>query len=305
MKPLNGLIAATFTPMDDHGAVDLTAIPATVEALRQRGVQGVYVCGSTGEGPSLTTEERMTVAEAYVQAAEGIMPTVIQVGHNSVEDARHLATHAAQIGADGISAVPPNYFMPDSLTTLVETMAHVADAAPETPFYYYHIPVMSGIAFDMPEFLETASARIPTLAGLKFSSRDLDLMQLCKKVEDGRFTVLFGVDEMLLSGLVAGCDGAVGSTYNFMGPLFRTIMGHYEAGDLPQAQERQGDAIELIRIMIRHGGLPALKAVMTLSGVPSGPTRLPLKALSANQIDRMGSELDALGFFEIVNGGIA
>lgn len=299
MMLLSGLIAATFTPMDDHGAVNVSLIPTIVDGLLERGVNGFYVCGSTGEGPSLTTVERKAVAEAYVSATRGRVPVVVQVGHNSLEDARDLAAHAASIGADAISAVPPTYFKPNSLGCLIDTVAQVCDAAPDTPFYYYHIPVLSGVNFDMPEFLKAAPVRIPSLAGIKFSCRDLDIMQRCKQIDGGRFNILFGVDEMLLSGLAAGCDGAVGSTYNFLSPLFLQVIEQFEAGKLNEARATQARANDIIRILIDHGGIPGLKAAMTLSGLPCGPTRLPLRARSKEQIVEMRRALDAVGFFDI------
>ncbi len=224
MKKLTGLIAATFTPMHPDGSVNLAPVPAMVDRLAGQGVKGLYVCGSTGEGPSLTTGERERVAEAFAAAAAGRMPVVVQVGCNCVEDARQLARHAASIGADAISAVSPSYFIPEGVAALVETLGRITDAAPELPFYYYHIPRLSGLSLSPLAFLEAAPARIPSLAGVKFSSRDVEVMQQCLAFDGGRFNILFGVDEMLLSGLAAGADGAVGRTYT-VGPdgNFRAI----------------------------------------------------------------------------------
>jgi N-acetylneuraminate lyase len=297
MKKLTGLITATFTPMDQDGQVNLEPIPAMVDGLLRQAIKGLYVCGSTGEGPSLTTGERERVAQAYVESARGRVPVVVQVGHNSVEDARRLAKHAASIGADAISAVPPSYFQPESVPVLIETLARITDAAPEIPFYYYHIPRFSGLSLDLLAFLETAPARIPSLAGIKFSSRDIEVMQRCLAFDNGRYNILFGVDEMLLSGLAAGCDGAVGSTYNFLAPLYHQVARDFEHGDLPAARAGQLKAAQLIAVIIRYHGNSGLKAVMTLAGVPCGPPRLPLPPLTAPELARMREELTALGFF--------
>ena len=116
---VSGLIPAVFTPMRPNGDVDLDQIPAITDQLINEGVSGLYVCGSTGEGPSLTREERMAVAEAYVRAAAGRVPVLVQVGHNSIREAQLLAEHAQTIGADAISAVPPSYFSVASLDNLL------------------------------------------------------------------------------------------------------------------------------------------------------------------------------------------
>ncbi len=301
MKKFTGLFAATFTPMDLNGQVDWDAIAPMVDAVLRRGVAGLYVCGSTGEGPSLTTEERERVAQAQIEAVAGRVPVIVQVGHNSIEDARRLAAHAASIGADAISAVSPSYFKPENTATLVESFARIADAAQETPFYYYHIPRLSGLHHDIYAFLELASVRIPSLAGIKFSSPDLHLLQRCKAFAQGRYNLLFGVDEMLLSGLASGCDGAVGSTYNFLAPLYREVMQCFEQGDMAGARERQLKAAEYIQIIVRYHGVSGLKAAMSLSGVPCGSTRLPLTPVTKEESERMREELDALGFFSYVN----
>ncbi|HNY85867.1 MAG TPA: dihydrodipicolinate synthase family protein [Candidatus Hydrogenedentes bacterium] len=298
MDRLTGLIAATFTPMHPDGSVDLAPVPAMVEGLLRNGITALYVCGSTGEGPSLTTEERERVAEAFVAAAAGRLPVMVQVGHNSVEDARRLAAHAASIGADAISAVSPSYFIPEGVAALVETLGRVTDAAPDLPFYYYHIPRLSGVSLSPLAFLEAAPARMPSLAGVKFSCRDVEVMQACLAFDGGRFNILFGVDEMLLSGLAAGCHGAVGSTYNFLAPLYHEVMRRFAAGDLAGAQEHQLLAARMIAVILRRHANAGIKAAMTLAGMPCGPARLPLSPLTDAEIAGMRDELDALGFAE-------
>ena len=141
---LDGLVAATYTPLDDDGTVNASVAGPIVEHLLGSGINGLYVCGSTGEGMSLSSDERRAVAKAYVQAADGRVPVIIQVGHNSLSEARHLAEHAQEIGADVLSATCPSYFKVSDVTTLVDCMAEVASAAPELPFYYYHIPALTG-----------------------------------------------------------------------------------------------------------------------------------------------------------------
>ncbi len=297
MKQLTGLIAATFTPMDQDGQVNLEPIPSMVKRLLGQGIKGLYVCGSTGEGPSLTTDERERVAKAFVAAVQGRVPVVVQVGCNCIEDARQLARHALAIGADAISAVSPSYFIPEGVTALVETLGRITDAAPELPFYYYHIPRLSGLSLSPLAFLQTAPARIPSLAGIKFSSRDVEVMQQCLAFDGGRYNILFGVDEMLLSGVAAGCDGAVGSTYNFLAPLYHEVMRNVEKGDLPAAQACQLKAARFIEVILHYHGNAGLKAAMTLTGIPCGPPRLPQTALTEAECLRMRKELDELGFF--------
>ncbi len=300
MNTLTGLIAATFTPMNQAGMVQPEPIPRIVEMLVKSGVNGLYVCGSTGEGPSLTTEERKKVAQAYIEASQGRIPVVVQVGHNCLEDARDLAKHAASVGADAISAVPPSYFVPEGMYALVETLARITDAVRETPFYYYHIPRLSGLPLNVPEFLQAAKDRIPSLAGVKFSCRDIEVMQQSLSVENRKYNILFGVDEMLLSGVAAGCDGAVGSTYNLMAPLYIQIMNDFANGNLASAQAGQLKAAQFIEVIIRYHGVSGLKEAMTLTGIPCGPPRRPLTPLTDIERNRMREELSKLNFDQYV-----
>ena len=221
---ITGLVPATFTPFNADGSLKLALVEPMVEQLIGDGVTGLYVCGSTGEGISLTREERMATTAAFVAATRGRIPIVVQVGHNSIAEARLLAAHAQEVGADAISATPPSYFKPPTLAALIDCMAEIAAAAPELPFYYYHIPGMTGVTPNIAALLREGKPRIPTLVGVKFSHTAVFDMQAALAVEDGRYNLLFGSDEMLLSGLCGGAHGAVGSTYNFAAPLFNRII---------------------------------------------------------------------------------
>ena len=303
MTKLSGVIAATFTPMTGQGEVDCGLIPPMVDRLIADGVQGLYVCGSTGEGPSMTTAERKQVAAAFVDAAAGRIPVVVQVGHNAVAEARDLARHAASIGANAISAVPPSYYGIGSIDTLVATVAEIAEAAPQTAFYYYHIPMLSGLGFDAADIMEAAAERIPTLAGIKFSHTQLDMLIRCKAVGGGRFATLFGVDEMLLAAWAAGCDGAVGSTYNFMAPRYLEVLAAFEAGRIDDARRLQQQATVITRRIVKKHGVSGLKAAMSLIGSDCGPTRLPLPQLSRAEIEQLHQEIVLAGFAASVTGG--
>jgi N-acetylneuraminate lyase len=293
---LAGLIAATFTPMTRDGEVTCGPIADMVNRLIADGVTGLYVCGSTGEGPSLTTEERMRVAGAFVEAACGRIPVVVQVGHNAVAEACRLAQHAESIGAAGVSAVPPSYYGFASVGTLVATIAAIAEAASRTPFYYYHIPQLSGVAFDAADIMEAASEKIPTLAGIKFSHTQIDMLIRCRAMQDGRFSTLFGVDEMLLSAWAAGCDGAVGSTYNFMAARYLKMLAAFDAGRIDEARALQRKATAVTRRIVAKFGVSGLKAAMAMLGPDCGPTRLPLPQMSEADIEQLHRDLLLAGF---------
>ncbi len=289
----HGVFAATLTPFRSDGSVAIEQVPALVEYYQQQGLDGLYVCGSTGEGPSLTTEERRDLAAAFVKAGKGKLTVVIQVGHNSVVTARELAAHAESIGADAVSAKPPSYFKIESPAMLVDASAHVAAGAPNTPFYYYHIPGLTGAVFPMAEYLALAEAKIPSLAGMKFTSPEFDEFQLCLQWRQGEGTFFWGVDEVLLPALAVGARGAIGSTYNVAASVFRQVVRAFEQGDLAEARRRQLQGIRVVRTIGSRPFAAALKAVVTRAGIPMGGVRLPHRALTAEESEVFLSEFDS------------
>lgn len=285
--------------MRENGALDIGRIPAIVEHLLGDGISALYVLGSTGEGVSLTSQERCAVAEAYVSCVNGRIPVVIQVGHNSLAEAQMLARHAQSVGADAISATPPYYFKPASTEQLIACLEKITAGAPELPFYYYHIPGKTGVEFDLNDFIYLGAKYLPTLAGIKFSDTKLYQLQACQRsLERDRLDFVFGVDEMLLSGLSVGIQGAVGTTFNFAAPLYLRIMASFENGDLEEARRLQAKAVSMIDIILRTCGRPGFKAMMTVIGQDCGQHRLPIGTATKEDIAMMTDALKVIGFFE-------
>jgi len=295
---LQGLIAATYTPMHNNGELHLEQVAPMVEMLIESGVTGLYVCGSTGEGMSLTSQERRDVTEAYIAATNNRVPVLVQVGHNSLVEARELAAHAQASGAAAVSATCPSYFKVGNAESLIDCMAEVASGAPDTPFYYYHIPVLTGSTIDMVDFLQRGGDRIPNLYGLKYTDLALYEFQQCVELENGRFDVVWGCDEMLLGALATGSQAAIGSTFNIAAGLYQQIQTAFESGDVLEARRLQSLSVQMIRTIGKYPFHPAMKQVLGMLGQPSGPCRLPQAALSSDQVAELKNELTKIGFFD-------
>jgi len=294
---LSGVLPATYTPLGRDGRVDFDAIPPFVERLLADGATGLYVCGSTGEGVSLSSHERREVAAAFVQATGGRVPVIVHVGHDSLAEAADLAGHAAEIGATATSAMPPCYFPIRDAAMAVECAAAVAAAAPTLPFYYYHIPAMTGVAIDVVELLKQAGERIPNFAGVKYTAHTLHEFAECAAFDGGRFEMLSGYDEMLLPALAVGARAAIGSTFNAAAPLYRRLMAAFAAGDLAAARTEQLRAVAMIRVLMRFPFHPAMKAVLAMIGPSCGACRPPLPPLTPAEETRLRDALEAIGFF--------
>ncbi len=298
---VNGLIAATFGFFHQDGSIDLAPIQGIVDRLVAEGVSGVFVCGSNGEGPNLTIEERMQIAEAYVKAADKRILVFVHVGHTSIYESKKLAAHAYKIGADAFSSVAGFYYKGFSVDALVDSMAEIASAAPDLPFYYYHIPAITGAQTDMVEFLRKAEVKIPNLSGIKYTASTLHEYQACLNYKDGKFDVLFGYDELLLSALAVGAKGAIGSTYTFAAPLYLKVKKAFENGDLQQAGQLQYKAVQMVLALCRYPSIPAQRAIMEMMNYNVGPCRLPLQPLNQQQFSNLHNELKEVSFFEALD----
>jgi len=298
MNKIEGLIAAAFTPFYEDGSINSEIIPLLVNKLVKDGLKGIFVCGSNGEGPNMTIEERKFVAAEFVKAAAGRLKIIVHVGHSSITEARALAAHASEIKADAFSSVAAFYFKPTSVQNLVSCMGDIASAAPDLPFYYYHIPHLTGVGMDMIRFLELAEGVIPNLAGIKYTASTLQEYQSCLNYKKGKFDILFGVDEMLLPALAVGARGAIGSTYTLAAPLYLETMEAFRKGDMKAARESHAYMVEVIRVLLKYPPIPGQKAMMKMLGWDLGPCRLPLVTLSQESHDQFYNELAELSFFE-------
>lgn len=298
-RRLRGLVAATHTPFHADGSLNLSAVENQAAHLSANNVTAVFIGGTTGESSSLSLDERCALARRWTDVARGTpMRVVVHVGANALPDARALAADAEQLGAHAIAALSPSYFKPRSLDSLIACAADIAAAAPATPYYFYDIPSMTGVSFPMCDFLTQAAARIPTLAGLKFTNSDLMSFQLCLHADGGAWDVPFGCDEFLLAALSLGATGAVGSTYNFAAPIYHRLMRAFTAGDIATARMEQFRSVQLVQLLVRVGFMGAAKAVMGMLGVDVGPARLPHDNPTPEQVAKLRAALETMGFFD-------
>lgn len=296
---LNGLVAAPYTPFDNQGDLHLCVVEKQAELLCANAVSAAFICGTTGEGMSLTVDERMRLAQRWVEANAGNrLNIIVHVGHNSQPDAIALAQHARKVGATAIAAMPPCFFKPANVEQLVDFMRPIAAAANGLPFYYYHIPSMSGVALSMVDLLQVGGEHIPHLRGIKFTHGNLAEYQRCQVFDDGEYDIAWGVDELLLGALAAGATGAVGSTYNYAAPLYHRMIAAFQSGDMRTAAECSSRAAEMITLLVKHGVIRTGKATMAMLGIDCGPTRSPIPPLLGEELATVRHLYERMGFFD-------
>jgi N-acetylneuraminate lyase len=296
-RPLHEFVAATHSPFHADGSLAPAVVASQASFLAANGIRTVFITGSTGECHSLACEERLTLYDAWASAgpAQGLA-VIAHVGANAIEDARALARRAGALGLSAISALAPSYYKPRTLADLIDWCAAIAAEAPQLPFYYYDIPAMTGVSFPMERFLVEAPARIPTLAGIKFTNPDLVSYRRSLDAAAGRFDLPWGMDEALLGALATGARGGVGSTYNWAPRLYVDLMSAFDRGDLAEARRRQSLSIAMVDVIAGPGFMGTAKALMGRLGVPVGPARAPHGNPTAEQVDAALARLAALGF---------
>ncbi|GLR15565.1 dihydrodipicolinate synthase family protein [Portibacter lacus] len=296
---LTGIIAAPYTPFDENGEINLKIISKYADYLKKNGVSGAFVCGTTGEGLLMSIEERKAVAAEWMKHRDDQFKIIVHVGATSYKDASSLTRHACEIDADAFSAMGPLFLKPDHVDDLISYCQEIAQAGASKPFFYYHIPSVSGVNLPMVEFLNKAESKIPNLAGIKFTHNNMMEMQLCMNLNDKKWNILHGQDETLLAGLTLGAKGGVGSTYNYMAPLYIKIIEAYNNGDIESAANYQLLAAKFISYLIKYGGgVIGGKPLMKLVGVDCGQLRTPCRNNTSEDIKEFEKAIMALDLLQ-------
>lgn len=291
------LTTAVFTPFDENGRLLLDRVEAQADAVAGWGSPAVFVAGTAGEGASLTTAERKQLAERWCEVASGRLDVIVHVGHTSLGEARALAEHAQEIGAQAIASVAPYFHRPANVSALTGFCAEIASAAPELPFTYYHIPGATGVSLRASDVLLSARERIPTFAGIKYADGDLADLHRCLRLAEDKNEIWIGNAKVLLAAISLGARVAIGSVYNFAAPLYTRMLDHLERGDLQAARECQFLAQTVVETAARYGGeLSGFKAMGKLVGVDCGPCRSPLQSPDEQDLRQLRGELVELGF---------
>ena len=303
MEKIKGLIDAPFTPFHEDGSLNLAPIPEYAALLARNGLKGVFINGSSGEGYMLTEEERMQLAEVWMEAVPKDFKVIVHVGSTSVMSSRRLAAHAQKIGAWGIGAMATPFPKIGNIEQLCRYCEEIASAAPELPFYYYHIPAFNGAFLSMYDFLKAVDGRIPNFAGIKYTFESLYEYNRCRRYQNGKFDMLHGQDETILPCLaMGGAQGGIGGTTNYNGRCLTGILEAWEKGDLEKARQLQDFAQDVIDVICNfRGNIVGGKRIMKLIGLDLGPNRVPFMSVTDEEEQELRRQLEAIDFFAHCN----
>ncbi len=298
IKHLEGLIAAPFTPMKKDGSLNLSIIPSYYELLKRNKVTGAFINGSTGEGVSQSMAEKKAVVEAWAACTkkDKDFKVITLVGGTSMRECIDLAAHARSAGLFAAAMTAPFYFKPANVKQLAKCCREIGGEVPDMPLYYYHIPVLNGVNLPMFDLLKELDGHLPNFAGVKYTHEDFMDFLSCLNFKDGKYDMLWGRDENMLSALVLGTKGAVGSTFNYAAPLYHRLMDAFYKNDLKKAGKLQQQSIDMIRLLGKYGGIGVGKAFMKAIGLDCGEFRLPVESMSVNQLGHFKKDLESIGF---------
>lgn len=303
-RKIEGLIAAPFTPFYANGDLNLGLIPTYYSFLKSNKVAGAFICGSTGEGVSLTFNEKVAVLNEWAALTRNdeTFHLIMFLGGTNLRECKELAAIAEEAGVDAISFTSPFYFKPANVRLLAKCCAEVASAAPRTAFYYYHIPVLTGGNYAMIDLLKEADGRIPNFRGIKYTHEDFMDFLSCLNYSNRKYDMLWGRDENMLSSLILGAKGAVGSTFNYAAPLYHELIDAFDRGAFDEANALQQKSIDMITLLGKYGGIATGKAYMKLVGVDCGEFRLPVSNMSEALFRAFSEEVAALNFDSFKSG---
>lgn len=302
MDKIKGFISAPFTPMHDDRSVNLLKIGDYANFYVRNGVDGAFICGTSGEGLLLSIEERKGVVEKWIESSPDQFKSIVHVGGALLQDSRKLAKHAREAGAWGIGTIAPVFFKPARVEELVEYCSELASAAPDLPFYFYHMPGYTGVYLSMVDFLEQAYERIPNLAGIKYTHENMYEFDQCRKLKGGHFDLLHGQDETLLAGLALGATGGVGGTYNHAMGIYKSMKEVFLKGDMVTAREYQSKSQAFINVLVKYrGNVVGGKRIMKFLGLDCGPNRIPLQNITEEEELKLKSDLEEINFFSFCN----
>ena len=280
---------AVITPFDANGRFAVKPFEQLLARVYAAGVHGIYVSGSTGEGPLQSAAERKAVIDAAIANSPAGKHVMVHVGASSPSEALDLAAHAARAGAHSISSLPPlgGSFSFDE----IRDYYHALGAGSALPLVVYYFPQIAPALATRAQLTEICE--LPNVVGFKFTNFDLFTLS---RVRRPGIVAFNGHDEVLAAGLLMGADGGIGSFYNLVPELFVQIYELGRAGQWEQVRPIQESVNELIAFSLRFPLFPAIKQILEWSGLPCGACLPPRPRLTSQQQADLRAGLKSIGF---------
>jgi len=297
-QPLRGVIPPLATPLSEHDVLDVEGVDRLVEHVLAGGVHGLFVLGTTGEGPSLSYKLRQQLIELVCERVDGRVPVLVGVSDSSLAEAVQMASIAADSGADAVVAAPPYYF-PIGQDELTDFCGRLADDSP-LPVFLYNMPSHVKVSFTIDTLAQLIEHS--NIVGLKDSSGQMvyfhEALQLAADVRPD-FSLLVGPEQLLAETVLSGGHGGVSGGANLFPQVY---VGLYEAAvrqDLEQVHKLQAQVMRITTSLYTVGGyggaiIPAVKGALACLGLCQPVVADPLRPCTAGELDLIRQRMEEL-----------
>jgi 4-hydroxy-tetrahydrodipicolinate synthase len=281
-KEYLGIIPPLVTPLKDYKTIDISGTERLIEHVLAGGVHGLFILGTSGEGPSLSYKLRYEFTEKACRQIDGRVPVLVGITDTSIIESLSLAKKAADVGADAVVATPPYYFS-NSQPELIRYFSHLADNSP-LPLFLYNMPSHTKTKI-LPETVKELSIH-PNIIGLKDSSGDLNYLQMVLQLIDNtlNFPLLVGPEELLMQAMLSGSSGGVNGGANMFPKLYVEMYEAATQKDFERMSKLQKRILTISRSFYSIGNSPmsylqGVKCVLSVMGICSGELAIPSQKL--------------------------
>lgn len=290
-NPFGSLLTAMITPFDDNLMVDYNKVSEISQYLLHNASEGLVIAGTTGESPSLTTEEKIELFRTAVKAVGGKIKVIAGTGANSTRETIEMSRRAEGTGVDGIMLVTPYYNKPTQ-DGLYHHFKGVAEAI-SLPIMLYNVPSRTGVNLTAETCLRLAE--IENIVAVKEASGDLaQVTNICAGAPAG-FVVYSGDDVLTMPILSVGGVGVVSVASHLAGAQIKAMIDSFFAGEINKAAEAHQKLTPLFNILFVATNPIPLKEALRLKGIDSGKLRLPLTPLSPEKVELLTAILNKYG----------
>jgi 4-hydroxy-tetrahydrodipicolinate synthase len=285
------VLTAMVTPFDQNGEIDFNATKTLVEHLITNGTDGLVVAGTTGESPTLTTEEKIELFKCVVEAAAGRVHVIAGTGSNNTQASMSLTKLAEETGVDGIMLVAPYYNKP-SQEGLYQHFKTIAEST-SLPVMLYNIPGRSIVNISVETVVRLSE--IPNVVSIKEASGNLDAMAEIISKTPSDFTLYSGDDGLTIPVLAIGGAGVISVASHIIGNDMQEMINAFKNGDVQKAAATHRNLLPIMRALFIAPSPSPVKAALNLNGIQVGGVRLPMVPLSNKEQSALEEVLQTSG----------